>query len=42
MLKLSKNYLHTVDFAKTIYEVGIENEGMELRQKTRHIIKKLI
>lgn len=31
MFKLSKNYLYIVDFVKIIYEVGIENEGMELR-----------
>lgn len=42
MLILSKNYSHTVDFAKTIYGVGGENEGRELSQNNRYIIKKVI
>lgn len=42
MLKWSKNYSHTVDFAKTIYELGGENEGKELSQNNRYIIKKVI
>lgn len=41
MLKLTKKYMHTVDFVKTINGIGLENESRELRRKSRQLIKKL-
>lgn len=42
MLKLTKKYMHTVDFVKTINGIGLENESRELRRKSRQLTKKLI